>query len=114
MKKCIPLILILALLVPSVPLVSAPKPAKEVASLIEIARSRLKKLIEEGAKEYGKDEIEKIETYIKDAEKTLKEDEELAYYKISIGMAYFRKIEAKRELLEAENRFNDLKKQMEK
>ncbi len=80
---------------------------EEIRSLIRIAEVKLEKFKKDKAEVYAKDEIKNIEKYIKDAKKSLKEGkEELALLTISIGMAYFKKIEAKKELLEAENELN--------
>ncbi len=91
----------------SLPL-SAQNQPEEIRSLINIARIKLDRLKKKNAQTYAKEEIKLIEQHIKDAEKALKDgQEEKALLTISIGMAYFKKIDAKIELQEAEKKLNE-------
>lgn len=81
---------------------------KEVKNLISIAERKIQSLKNNSSS--NEDELEKIKTYIKEASEDLKKgDEELAYYKISIGLAYFRKIDAQKELSEAKKEMKETK-----
>jgi hypothetical protein len=88
---------------------------EEVQSLISIAEKRLEAIKQKGDMGHAKSEVDKISIYINEAKSDLKSgDEEMAYYKISIGMAYFRKIEASQELIDAETELNQIKDKLGK
>lgn len=79
----------------------------EIKSLIKIAEMKLEKLKKIGAKSYASEEIAKITKAIKDANAAIKAgNEEKALLIISIGLAYFKKVDANKELIEAENELN--------
>ena len=76
---------------------------EEVKVLIKDIENKLGTIKEEGAENYAGKEISKIEQFIKNAKKYLDDgDEDPAFFEISKGKAYFKLIEAKKELLNAE------------
>ncbi len=88
---------------------------EEVQSLIKIAEMKLDKLKKSGAESFASEEIGKISTAIKDANAAIKAGkEEKALLIISIGMAYFKKIDAKKELIEAEKELNQARSKYSK
>jgi len=113
MKRKYFLILAVFLMICSMQVQAAEK--EEIQSLISIAEKRLEAMKQQGNMDQAKNEIDKISIYINEAKSDLKSgDEELAYYKISIGMAYFRKIEASKELSDAETELNQIKDKLGK
>ena len=76
---------------------------REVKALINEVETRLDLIRAEGAQNYAERAVSQIERYIKNAKKLLEDgDEDLAFYEISKGRAYFKLIEAQKELMSAE------------
>jgi len=84
---------------------------KEVSKLIKKVEKRLDKYNEAGADKYAGKELVKIENYIKKSKSFLDEsDYDEAYYEIGKADAYFSLIDAKKELLAAENEYKSIQK----
>jgi len=89
------------------PLLFGDDKTEEIKSLIKIAEMKLDKLKKSGAESFASEEIAKITTAINDANAAIKAGKEKkALLIISIGMAYFKKVDAKKELIDAENELN--------
>ena len=95
------------------PFLKADEKTEEIKSLIKIAEMKLEKLKNEGGESYAAEEIKKINKAIKDAKEAIKnKNDEKALLIISIGMAYFKKIDAKKELMDAEQKLNMTKNKL--
>jgi hypothetical protein len=76
---------------------------KEIMTLINDVEKKLDEIKGDGAENYAAKEVAKIERYVENAKKLLDEgDEDLAFYELSKGKAYFKLIEAKKDLMIAE------------
>lgn len=77
---------------------------EEVLKLIKKIETMLDSSKEEGAENYAGKEVSKIEQFIKYSKTQLEDGEEdFAFYEIKKAEAYFKLIEAKKELMNAEN-----------
>jgi hypothetical protein len=73
---------------------------REVKALINEVETKLDLIRAEGAQNYAERAVSQIDRYIRNAKKLLDDgDEDLAFYEISKGRAYFKLIEAKKELM---------------
>ena len=103
--------LLTAFFIPFSSSLNAQNQSEEVKNLITIAERKLQALEQDSSA--GESEVEKIKIYIREASEDLSRgDEELAYYKISIGLAYFRKIDARKELKAAENELKETRESL--
>jgi hypothetical protein len=76
---------------------------KEVADLITEVETRLDAAKSEGAENYAGKEVSRIEDLLKDAKKQLDDNErDIAFYMIGRAKSYFKLIDARKELLDAE------------
>lgn len=112
--KLLSLLIILFLLAGSNMSIAAKDHSKEeVNSIISSVEKTLNKIKNSQAIEYASDEISKIESYIKSARKFLNDGEEnQAYYEIKIGNAFFKLIDAKKELFNAQKEFEETNKKL--
>lgn len=77
---------------------------EEVLKQIKKVEKMLTSAKDEGALFYASKEISKIEEFIKNSKTQLEEGEEdFAYYEIKKAKAYFKLVNAKKELIDAEN-----------
>ena len=93
----------------------AEEQTEDVVNLMSTVERKIKTLEKEKNGSSVNNEIETIKGYLNEAKDDLKKgDAELAYYKISLGMSYLKKIDAQKELLNAEKNSNNEKNNIQK
>jgi len=110
-KHCLFTIIILCVLCFSAPhLYSSDHSAEEVNNIITAVETKLLELKKSGAEDYAKEDLLEIERRISGSRELLKKDnEDQAYFEINIGKLYFKKIEARKHLFDAEIEYSELK-----
>ena len=109
-RTAILLITLLCFVFFSAPVSADKHSEKEVKELIRDVESKLDIVKQVGAENYAEREISKIEEYIQNAKRYLIEDEEdLAFYEIKKGKAYFKLIKVKFDKLQAESELKNVR-----
>ncbi|MCU0848000.1 MAG: hypothetical protein MUD12_08960 [Spirochaetes bacterium] len=84
---------------------------EEVQGLIDMAEKKIDELKKNNVFQYAGYEISKIEFHINNTKKYLGEKMfDLAFYEIKTGNEYFKMIEARRELFNAQNEYDEAKR----
>ncbi|MCP4137243.1 MAG: hypothetical protein GY754_40110 [bacterium] len=109
-KILLVLLFFLQIIPGSLPVRAADHSSMEIRNLLLVVNNKLKKLKEGAAPTYAGKEMSKIEDFVKSAKMFLDDDElDQAYYQISIANVYFKIVEAKKELSNAEKELEKTK-----